>query len=78
AIADIGDSIEHENPHAQEMPLQTVLRPHPNCEILGEMQPAENDFVIVYFPAAADHDENGNRIDPMHEPQRKRMQLAGC
>ena len=58
------------------MPLQPVLRPFPDGEILGEMQPAENDFVVVDFPAAADHDENGNRIDPMHDPQRKRMKLA--
>ena len=36
----------------------------------------EQNVVVVNLPAAADHDENGGGVDPMHDPQRQRMQAA--
>ena len=39
------------------------------------MQPAKNYVVVIDPPAAADHDENRQRVDPMHDPHRQRMQL---
>jgi hypothetical protein len=40
------------------------------------MKPTENDLVVIDFPAAADHDENSDGIDPMHDAKRKRMKFA--
>jgi hypothetical protein len=42
--------------------------PFANHQKVGEMQPAEQNIVVVNPPAATDHDENGRRIDPMHDP----------
>jgi hypothetical protein len=36
----------------------------------GNRKKAEQNVVVVDLPAAADHDENGNRIDPMHDAER--------
>src|SRR6266852_4226055 len=58
------------------MPLQAVLRPFANGEKFWKMQPTKNDFVVVYFPAATNHDEKGRRIGPMHDSDRQRMELA--
>src|SRR5580658_2334866 len=70
AVSQVGNAVEHENPHSKEMPLQAVLRPYANHDGVGKMQPAENYIVVIDLPAAADHDENGDRIDPMHDAQR--------
>ena len=79
-IGHVGNAVEHDQPHAEEMPLQPVLRPFADDEEFGEMQPAKNYLVVVYFPAAADHDEHGERIDPMHDPDRGRVEFfnLGC
>ncbi len=75
AVSQIGEAVEHENPHAEEVPLQPVLRPFADGQKVGEMQPAENHVVVINLPAAADHDENRDRVDPMHDAKRQRMQL---
>ena len=75
-IGEIGEAVEDENPHAEEVPLQPVLRPFADGEVFGEMQPTEDDLVVVNLPAAADHDENGDRVGPVHDAQRQRMKLA--
>src|SRR4051794_25252244 len=76
SVAEIEEAVEHQNPHRKEMPLQGVLGPDPDHHPLRKMQPAEQYFVVVDFPAAADQDDNGCRVDPMHDAQRQRMQLA--
>ena len=58
------------------MPLQAVLRPFADHDHIGEMQPAKDHIVVVDLPSAADHDENGERVDPMHDAHRQRMQPA--
>ena len=59
-----------------KMPLQPVLRPFADHDGIGKPQKAEQNVVVVDLPAAADHDEDRERIDPMHDPQRQRMQAA--
>src|SRR5215469_5909579 len=76
AVAEVRNSIEHEYPHAEEMPLQPVLRPFADHDGVGKAQEAEKNVVVVNLPAAPDHDENGGGVDPMHDPQRQRMQPA--
>jgi hypothetical protein len=39
------------------------------------MKPAEQHVVVVDPPAAADHDEYRQRVDPMHDAKWERMQL---
>jgi hypothetical protein len=56
-----------EYPHSEEVPLQAVLRPFADHQKFGELQPAEQYIVIVNPPAAADHDENRDCVDPMHD-----------
>lgn len=75
-VGQIGEAVERENPHTEEMPLQPVLRPFADGQVLGEMQPAEDDLVVVDLPAAADHDENGDGIGPVHDAQRQRMKFS--
>jgi hypothetical protein len=74
AVAEIGNAVENENPHAEEMPLQPVLRPFADHDGVGKTQEGKQNVVVVDLPAATDHDENGDRIDPMHDAQRQRMQ----
>ena len=71
AVSQIGNAVEHENPHLEEMPLQSVLRPPADDYGIGKIQKADNRVVIVDSPATADHDENGDRVDPMpmHDAQ---------
>src|ERR1700741_3580099 len=76
AVRKVGDAIEHENPHAEEMPLQPVLRPFADHDDIGKPKKAEKDVIVVDLPAAADHDENGNRIDPMHDAERQWMHAS--
>jgi len=42
---------------------------------VGEMQPPEEHLVVVDLPAAADHDDHGDGVGPVHHPQRQGMQL---
>ena len=76
SVAEISEPVEHEDPHAEEVPLQAVLRPFADHEAVGKMQKAEDHVVVIDFPAAADHDENGDGIDPMHDAKRQRMQAV--
>ena len=82
SVSQIGQPVEHENPHAEEMPLQPVLRPFADDEAVGKMQQAEDHVVVIDLPAAADHDEYRHRIDPMHDAKRQRVEAAaghgGC
>jgi len=66
-IRQIGQTVEDENPHPQEVPLQRALRLAAQRDLLGEVQPAEQDLVIVDLPAAADHDDHRQRVDPVHD-----------
>ena len=72
--SEISEAVEHEYPHAEEMPLQAVLRPFSDYEAVGKMQEAEDDVVVIDLPAAADHDENSDGIGPMHDPERQWVQ----
>ena len=74
AIGEIGEPVDDEYPHAEKVPLQPVLRPLADHDGVREMQKAEEDVVVVDLPAAADHDENGDRIGPMHDADRQRVQ----
>src|SRR5262249_56741697 len=76
AVTEVGDAIEHENPHAEEMPLQPVLRPFADHDGIGKPQKAEQNVVVIDLPAAADHDENGDSIDPMHDAERQWMEAV--
>src|SRR6516165_889515 len=76
AVTEVRNSIEYKDPHAEEMPLQPVLRPFADHDGIGKPQKAEQNVVVVNLPAAADHDENGGGVDPMHDPQGQRMQAA--
>src|SRR5204862_4472808 len=73
SVEEIGQSVDHQNPHGEEMPLQRALRLAADRDPFGKMQPAEHHFVVVNFPSAADHDEHGNGVGPMHDPQWKWM-----
>src|SRR4051794_10601750 len=73
SVAEIKQAIEHQKPHGKEMPLQSVLGPDSDHHPFGKMQPAEQNFVVVDFPAAADQNDYRYRIDPMHDAQRERM-----
>ena len=35
---------------------------------IRKMQPAEQHLVVIDLPAAADHDEHRDGIDPVHDP----------
>src|SRR6516162_1856832 len=63
-VTKISDPIEHKDPHSEEMPLQPVLRPFADHDAVRKAQETENDVVVVDLPAAADHDEDRERIDP--------------
>src|SRR5262249_60649705 len=63
AVTEESDAIEHKNPHAEEMPLQSVLRPFADHDGIGKPQKAEQNVVVIDLPAAADHYENGDSID---------------
>src|SRR6516162_7993855 len=78
AVTEVRDAIEHKDPHAEEMPLQSVLRPFANHDGIGKAQKAKQDVVVVNLPAAADHDEDRERIDPMHDAHWPWMQAAWC
>jgi len=73
AVGHIDDTVDHENPHAKKVPLQAVLRPFANHQEVGKMQPAEKNIIVINPPAATDHDENRQRVDPMHDAQGQRM-----
>src|ERR1700751_1482174 len=78
AVTEVGDAVEHKDPHAEEMPLQSVLRPFADHDGIGKTQKAEQNVVVVDLPAAADHDEDRQRIDPVHDAHWQRMQAARC
>src|SRR5579871_1665777 len=73
AVAHIADPVERQNPHAEKMPLQAMLGPLSDGDGFRKMKPAEKDFVIVDLPAAADHDDHRNGVDPVHDPDRQWM-----
>jgi hypothetical protein len=73
AVSQIGEAVDDENPHAEEVPLQAVLRPFADHDGIGKAQKAEQNVVVVDLPTAADHDEDGNRIDPVHDAERQWM-----
>jgi hypothetical protein len=56
------------------MPLQCALRLAADRDPVRKMQPAEQDFVVINFPSAADHDDHRKRVDPMHDAHRQWMQ----
>jgi len=58
--------------------LQSVLRPFADDDGIGKAQKAEQDVVVVDLPTAADHDEDRERIDPMHDAHRQWMQPVRC
>src|SRR6516164_2758973 len=73
AVSQIDQAVNDENPHSEEMPLQAVLRPSADHQEIGEAQPAEQNIVVVDPPAAPDHDENRNRVNPMHDAHAERV-----
>jgi hypothetical protein len=74
-IDKVGQAVCSQNPHAEEMPLQAVLRPPTDREKVSELQPAKNRVIVVDLPAAANHDEDGQGVDPMHDPDRQWVKL---
>ena len=38
-VSRIGEAVEHENPHTEEVPLQAVLRRFADHDELGKVQP---------------------------------------
>src|SRR5262245_46775938 len=76
AVAEVRDTVEHEYPHAEEMPLQSVLRPFADHDGIGKAQKAEQNVVVIDLPAAADHDEDRQRIDPVHDAHRQWMHAS--
>jgi hypothetical protein len=55
------------------MPLQAMLGKFSNGDAFRKMQPPENNVVIVDLPAAADHNDHRDGINPMHDPDRQRV-----
>ena len=81
AIGQITKPIDDKDPHSREMPLQSILRPPTDHDAVRKVQPAEDHIIVVKFSSAADHDENGDRIDPMHNTRGQRVKAAmynGC
>ena len=76
SIADVEQAVDRENPHAEEMPLQRALRLAADGHPIGKMQPPEQHLVFIDLPPAADHDEHGERVGPMHDAQRQGMETA--
>jgi hypothetical protein len=70
AVGQVGEAVEKQDPHAEEVPLQAVLRPRAERDGVGEMQPAEDHLVVVDLPAAVDHDEHRDRVGPVHDADR--------
>jgi predicted N-formylglutamate amidohydrolase len=42
------------------------------------MEAADHDVVVVDAPARADHRQHAERVDPVHQPHRQRVQPAAC
>jgi hypothetical protein len=74
AVGHIADPVEDQDPHAEEMPLQPVLRPRAGRDRIRKTEPAEQHVVVIDLPSARDHDEHRDRVGPMHDPDRQRMQ----
>src|SRR3954465_12500405 len=66
SIDEIDQAIEREDPHAEEVPLQGPLLLAADGDPIGKVQAPEQNLVVVDLPAAADHDDHGNGIGPMH------------
>src|SRR5262249_60663877 len=60
----------------EDLALQHLTRPCDDHDGIGESKKCEQNAVVVNLPAAADHDENRQRIDPVHDAQRQWMQAA--
>src|SRR5215204_7357444 len=73
SINDISQSVKHQNPHTEKMPLQRPLLLATDGDPVRKVKTAEQHFVVVDFPSAPDHDDQRGGIRPMHDPQRQRM-----
>jgi hypothetical protein len=79
AVDQIGDAVQGQHPHAQEMPLKGVLRPDSENDVFRKMQKSKQNFVIVDFPSTHNHDDHVYRIRPMHYPYGKWVhKLISC
>ena len=74
SISNVDQPVHHQDPHGEEMPLQRTLRLASDRDPLRKMQPAEQHFVIVDLPSAADHEDHRKRVDPVHDAHRQGMQ----
>jgi hypothetical protein len=54
-----------------------VLRPLSDHDAVGETQETKNDIVVINLPSAADHDENSDGVDPVHDSHRRGMKATG-
>ena len=73
-VDQIGNSVDRQDPHPEKMPLQRALRLAADGDPVREMQPAEQHLIVIDLPPAADHDDHGDGVGPMHDAQRQRMQ----
>ena len=55
------------------MPLEAMLGEFPDGDAFRKMQPSKNNVIIVDLPAATDHDEHRDGINPVRDPDRRRM-----
>src|SRR5208283_1928894 len=72
AIEEIGDAIGDEEPHRQEMPRQRAGEPSAYRQV-GRKAEVEERRRVVNAPTAADHDEDGEGVDPMRDPHEEPM-----
>jgi hypothetical protein len=56
------------------MALEAVLRPAPKREAIRKNATTRKLRRRYKFPTATDHDEDGDGVDPIHDPHRQRMQ----
>src|SRR5262245_58244692 len=84
SIGEIDDAVDREQPHAGKMPLQGAGKPILVVKVDRAVETAperERDrktewkkrFGIVDAPSAHNHDDHGERIEPMGDPHRQRM-----
>src|SRR5580658_1597230 len=74
AIDQVDQPVDDEEPHACEVPVEA-----PGCPIAKtpegtEIEPTDDYVIIVDAPTRCDHDQHDHGVDPVHDPERPRVQ----
>src|SRR5215831_21002116 len=72
AERNVDNAIDHDDPHCGEMPEQCPGKPAAKGNLLGELE-VEQRRGVVNLPAGTNHDQDGQRVDPMANAHPARM-----